>query len=103
MINCQECENKKTCWRPGEAPAEYEDCSVFEPNLEGNKKMAGKSQGFILETDQYEFFTMNGQIYKALLINPVIDGYRSGARWECPDTPHFRNSLNGRFQTLMNI
>lgn len=60
-----------------------------------------KSNGHLLNTDKYEFFAQDGQIYKALLINPVVNNYRNGARWECPDTPHFRDNLNSKYQAFM--
>jgi len=62
-----------------------------------------ESNGHILNTDKFEFYSRNGEIYRALLINPIIDGYRNGARWESPDTPHFRDSLNSKFQSFMEI
>lgn len=46
-----------------------------------------ESEGHVGTLGVYEYFTHHesgGDLYRAPLYNPVVNGYRQGARWQCP-------------------
>ena len=40
------------------------------------------SKGHIDNIGKYEYFIREGNLYRALLSNPIVNGYRLGARWQ---------------------
>jgi len=46
---------------------------------------ATQSTGHRMNLGKWEYFTIaNGDLYRAPLANPVVNGMRGGARWEAP-------------------
>jgi hypothetical protein len=57
---------------------------AYVASVNGIRPNDGKSNGHILFSGEWEYFTVNGQVYRANVNNPIdIQGYRQGARWEC--------------------
>jgi hypothetical protein len=52
------------------------------------------SKGHLFNTTNFEYFTDGTNIYRSPVDCPIdVNGFKMGARFECPDTEHFRKML----------
>ena len=54
------------------------------------------SKCHLFNTANFEYFTDGNDIYRSPVDCPIdVNGFKMGARFECPDTKHFRKMLQG--------